>query len=69
MDKYLKKIENFMNESKTDHESKHILRDDICIKFIKDISSNKLFNDEIIEIAKKINNKVLKDNTYHVWYA
>jgi hypothetical protein len=51
-----------------DNEASHILQDKIYRKFIKDIVSGKIRDEEIKVIAQELNEYVVK-NDYDRWYA
>jgi uncharacterized protein YjgD (DUF1641 family) len=73
-DKILKSYESQINKllkinEKGDNEISHELQDKLYRKFIRDIVNNK-FNsiDELIYIANKMNNNVVKNDKGR-WYA
>jgi hypothetical protein len=73
MDKYIKKINKYtkmVNKEKPYFEEIHVFRDEIIMKFIKDIAANKLSQDEIKLISKEINKKIINNKINKVlWYA
>jgi len=73
MDKYTKKINKYkkmINIKDNDIEGIHEYRDAILMKFIKDIAFNKLSENDIILISKKIYKKII-DNEINkkLWYV
>ena len=66
--KLIKKFSELFDDSQLDSESIHIMQDDIYVKFISDVASNKLTSDELSKISKNINKHVSK-RKYDKWYS
>jgi len=73
MDKYIRKINKYtkmVNKENPYFEEVHVFRDEIIMKFIKDIAINKLSQDEIKLISKEINKKIINNKiNKDLWYA
>lgn len=69
MDKYEKLLKKFKKTIiSEDTELAHILRDKIFIKFIKDVSNNKLSSSEIKIISNKLKLELIKSG-FEFWYT